>query len=517
MGTSTEMLGTPFNPISSVVFSNLLASSGYGAESYPWKVTLVNSSVVNASSTPGGQLYVYGGLIQLIGQNKGLWAAVLSHETAHTGLRHGVRLCLQQEYNERMIEYYRFRMRQGDKSAGISLAAFQISSALLMKKMEREQEHQADQQGMLIMARAGYHPDFVFALHHLLSMNSGEQSKFAAFFSDHPRWETRDQRSDRLYADALAEFNRQWPDVASSPGGSPPVVAFIGKPQSSENRQEVEADLSIPLYCRNSKSPVDLLVRLFKDNKPVKTNDQRYSDQSGNFVLRQETECLDRDDAVPLSIRIPATAVSEHERSTKATLLIASSGEMIASFRSFDVHFPKLSKEQQIAKSTTVPQPPTRRDRVEAEKPTAQGSLGKMKEASITAEKSVTQPAVQTASIAQPPKSLSTISASAPSTLAAASSRPASGVLGILGGDWTDSYTHGVEILEVVPGGSAAVAGLHVHEVITDVNGRSIASTADLASALSQNGPGAKIIVGYMFKSNLGWMPSEKVLFLAEK
>jgi hypothetical protein len=119
--------------------------------------------------------------------------------------------------------------------------------------MEREQEHEADQKGMLIMARAGYHPDFVFALHHLLLADTGEQSKFGAFFSGHPRWETRDQRSDRVYGDALAEFNRLWPDAVTSPGGKPPVVAFVGKPEVTEDKQTGMADVRVPLYCRNSE------------------------------------------------------------------------------------------------------------------------------------------------------------------------------------------------------------------------------------------------------------------------
>jgi predicted Zn-dependent protease len=65
-----------------------------------------------------------------------------------------------------MIQYYRARVAAGDKSANWALAGFVIGSRIAFKKLERDQEHDADQQGMLMMARAGYHPDFVFALHH---------------------------------------------------------------------------------------------------------------------------------------------------------------------------------------------------------------------------------------------------------------------------------------------------------------------------------------------------------------
>jgi S1-C subfamily serine protease len=69
----------------------------------------------------------------------------------------------------------------------------------------------------------------------------------------------------------------------------------------------------------------------------------------------------------------------------------------------------------------------------------------------------------------------------------------------------------------VALGSPAEIAGLHVHEVITDVNGKKIRSTDDLADVLGQNGPGSKITVGYIFKSNLGWMPKETLIILADK
>ena len=49
---------------------------------YLWRLTLVNNNVVNAASTVGRKIYVYGGMLPLLGQNKALWAAVLSHSWA---------------------------------------------------------------------------------------------------------------------------------------------------------------------------------------------------------------------------------------------------------------------------------------------------------------------------------------------------------------------------------------------------------------------------------------------------
>src|SRR2546429_1932448 len=84
------------------------------------------------------------------------------------------------------------------------------------------------------------------SLHHILRATTGERSKFAAFFSTHPRWETRDQRDDRAYADALAEYGRSWPDPDASPGGKPPMVAFGSghdRPRSEEHTSELQSRL----------------------------------------------------------------------------------------------------------------------------------------------------------------------------------------------------------------------------------------------------------------------------------
>jgi S1-C subfamily serine protease len=53
--------------------------------------------------------------------------------------------------------------------------------------------------------------------------------------------------------------------------------------------------------------------------------------------------------------------------------------------------------------------------------------------------------------------------------------------------------------------------------VITHVNGRKIGSNADLAAALAKNAPGTEIVLGYLFKSNLGWMGMETLVTLADE
>jgi hypothetical protein len=114
------------------------------------------------------------------------------------------------------------------------------------------------------------------------------------------------------------------------------------------------------------------------------------------------------------------------------------------------------------------------------------------------------------------PKSvvLSEGSASLPAKLTATA--PHGGVLGVTGADWQEGGVKGVEIIDAADLSAGRIAGLRKGYVITDVNGVHVASTQDLAIILARLEPGSRISIGYLFKSNLGWMPSETVAILGK-
>jgi hypothetical protein len=91
------------------------------------------------------------------------------------------------------------------------------------------------------------------------------------------------------------------------------------------------------------------------------------------------------------------------------------------------------------------------------------------------------------------------------------------GVLGISGADWHQGGVNGVEITDVAEDGSAQIAGLHKGNVITDVNGGHVRSTLELSHVLAQMGPGTRVSIGYLYQSNLGWMPKETVAILTRE
>jgi Zn-dependent protease with chaperone function len=341
----------------SLVKTQMISSFGLP---YKWQFRLYDTPAINAGSLADGEVQANTGLSKLIGTNRGLWAAVLAHEVAHVSRRHAIQKYLFHEYVEQQVRYWQMRAQLGDKGAAWAALAMQIAGNLAEKKLSRDMEHDADVQGMLLMARAGYHPDYAFAMHHLLRMNTVERSKIGTFFfSDHPRWESRDQRTEKAYADALSEYERLWPSSDASPGGSPPAIAFLGVVRGIENKKGGTGDMTLALSCRNVGTSVGLIIRLTKgDGTPVQSIGQEYRDPAGNVTIRERALCLDKDSAQTTIVHIPASVIPPHDRKLKAQIdVLGPSNDVLERSKLFNVHFPKADRKVSTENATVRVEP----------------------------------------------------------------------------------------------------------------------------------------------------------------
>jgi hypothetical protein len=74
----------------------------------------------------------------------------------------------------------------------------------------------------------------------------------------------------------------------------------------------------------------------------------------------------------------------------------------------------------------------------------------------------------------------------------------------------------GAEVVGIAQGSAADKAGLQVGNVIDEVDGDHIRSVRDLSTSLANRAPGSAVRISWLFRSNLGWMPTpEKVLMLS--
>ena len=222
-----------------------------------WELRIADDNMLNAYSSPDGTIYVDGNLAELAGDSAGLWAAILSHEIEHIVRRDWARRYL--------FEHSLWAGSGGDLLLGEPGAASgtwmeERTASADLAGFCRQLELEADSEGLMLMARAGYHPDFVPALHHLLQV-LGEDS--SSDYALHPQWELRDREFQMARAAAGIEFERLWPDREASPGGDPPAVVFTEAPKITTKTTKTGAQewaLEVPITCRNLVGAVEVVL-----------------------------------------------------------------------------------------------------------------------------------------------------------------------------------------------------------------------------------------------------------------
>ncbi|MFO1124851.1 MAG: M48 family metalloprotease [Methylocystis sp.] len=116
-----------------------------------YKVTILNTPVVNAFALPSGNLYVTRGLLSLAGDASEA-AAVMAHEIAHVSLRHSA-LRAEREREAAVISQAAAVIQNRQKGDEV-----RSSQRLSVASFSRQQELDADAAGVRVIARAGFDP-----------------------------------------------------------------------------------------------------------------------------------------------------------------------------------------------------------------------------------------------------------------------------------------------------------------------------------------------------------------------
>ena len=253
------------------VYRNMARTPTYSAgTAIPPSLFVLNSPQINAFATAGGRLYVNRGLVESVRGNPGILAFVIGHEMVHNRNHHGLDRYL------RAIQAQQTIRQAYAQNVWVGLAAV-AANKVAEAKFQRDEEHEADRLGLLIAAEAGYHPDYAVLATRHLRLETGESSKFAAFFQGHPRWTTREQRAEGIRDKALAIFNAKWPDAASSPGGKPPALIVVDEWKTQKGKENITVSFSTE--TRNVEDQPILVTALLVREKPG----------AGNKALQEKT------------------------------------------------------------------------------------------------------------------------------------------------------------------------------------------------------------------------------------
>jgi predicted Zn-dependent protease len=118
----------------------------------PYRVTLLNSPIVNAFALPSGDIFITRGLLALAGDTSEI-AAVMAHEIAHVTARHAAQRA---EFEKTSALFTRVNAKVLGREQAADEA--EAHSKLGIARFSRQQEFEADQIGIKDIANAGYDP-----------------------------------------------------------------------------------------------------------------------------------------------------------------------------------------------------------------------------------------------------------------------------------------------------------------------------------------------------------------------
>ncbi len=187
------------------VARRLAGAVGNAGGNFEWQVSLIRSPQANAFCLPGGKIAVYTGILPLTRDEEGL-AAVMGHEMAHAIARHGSQRLLRSSLAQTVMMGAQFSFSDMDwNQRRMIIGALGAGAQYgVLLPFSREHETEADEMGVLYMARAGYDPTAAIAFWQRMAEAGGSQPP--EFASTHPANETRVRHLQAIMPRAQAEY-----------------------------------------------------------------------------------------------------------------------------------------------------------------------------------------------------------------------------------------------------------------------------------------------------------------------
>jgi Zn-dependent protease with chaperone function len=205
---------------------------------FPYEFHCVNSKQLNSFALPGGQVYIYRGVIEDADDEAQL-AGVMAHEISHVALRHGTNQATRKEMSSGLFGMLGGVVGGGSVSSITSELGGGVIAGSVLVKYTRTSETQADILGTQILYDAGYDPRAMAQFFENAENDSKKKGRVAALFADHPVPERRIERVDE-------EIDKM---------GGAPKDSKVDSPEFREIRRYV---LSLPIVPeRNLRASVN--------------------------------------------------------------------------------------------------------------------------------------------------------------------------------------------------------------------------------------------------------------------
>lgn len=144
-----------------------------------WAFGVIDSTALNAFAAPGGYILVTSGLFQSLETEDEL-AGVLGHEVAHVVRKHHYRVLRKQQMLEFGARAVQIQGESGEMANQLSSMVGQV----MARGLDQSSEYEADRDGMVFAARAGYDASALIRV--MARLESGKPEAISLLLATHP-------------------------------------------------------------------------------------------------------------------------------------------------------------------------------------------------------------------------------------------------------------------------------------------------------------------------------------------
>lgn len=225
-------------------------------------IHVLRDNTANAFVIPGGHVYVYTGMLDMVTSDDEL-AAVISHELAHAQMRHSLKNF---RLSTAMVEILKRAVKNPkDRESWGAVLGY-----LTMMKFSRTQEDEADDIGQAKMLAAGYNPSAQVTLWEKFLKKYGDTKGIAQYLSSHPPSAQRVQNAKTN----LSKMNLPYSETFTNTRPQ----ALVAKAEAAKTAKTAAA----------KPSPVNLIKNPdFEDAVPSNGKIAGWTVEKGNFRVSQ--------------------------------------------------------------------------------------------------------------------------------------------------------------------------------------------------------------------------------------
>ena len=184
-------------------------TENHTGQPFNWQIEVIKSKELNAWAMPGGKMAFYTGLVESLNLTDDEIATVMGHEMAHALKEHGKKKANMGQFTDVLAGVAHVALSTQIGSDGSAVVVGLTKDWALDKPYSRSAETEADEVGLLLMAKSGYNPQAAPGLWDKMQKASkGSQSVLDKLSSTHPSDKDRQENLLRLMPEAMAFYQK---------------------------------------------------------------------------------------------------------------------------------------------------------------------------------------------------------------------------------------------------------------------------------------------------------------------